>query len=68
MQTALKWTALAAKGLSMAAGLSAYTQWIPEKYLPWAVLGFGVASILKDGVNRIGDLLDDGKENGSFGK
>ena len=27
---------------------------------------FAAASILKDAVNRIGDLLDDGKTNASF--
>ena len=30
------------------------------------VLIFAAASILKDSVNRIGDLLDDGKPNQSF--
>jgi len=27
---------------------------------------FAVASILKDAVNRLGDVLDDGKKNDSF--
>ncbi len=30
------------------------------------VIVFAAASILKDSVNRIGDLLDDGKPNQSF--
>jgi hypothetical protein len=30
------------------------------------VIIFAAASILKDSVNRIGDLLDDGKPNQSF--
>jgi len=30
------------------------------------VIVFAAASILKDAVNRIGDLLDDGKANASF--
>ena len=30
------------------------------------VLVFAAASILKDAVNRIGDLMDDGKPNQSF--
>jgi hypothetical protein len=30
------------------------------------VVVFAAASILKDSVNRIGDLLDDGKPNQSF--
>jgi hypothetical protein len=31
------------------------------------VIIFAAASLLKDSVNRIGDLLDDGKPNQSFG-
>lgn len=68
MPTALKWLSLAAKGLAVVAGLSAYANYIPEKWLPVAAIAFAVASVLKDSVNRIGDLLDDGKENNSFGK
>jgi len=30
------------------------------------VVVFAAASILKDAVNRIGDLMDDGKPNASF--
>jgi hypothetical protein len=30
------------------------------------VIVFAAASILKDAVNRIGDLLDDGQSNQSF--
>jgi len=30
------------------------------------VIIFAAASILKDAVNRIGDLMDDGKPNASF--
>ena len=30
------------------------------------VIVFAAASILKDAVNRIGDVLDDGKANASF--
>jgi hypothetical protein len=30
------------------------------------IIVFAAASILKDTVNRIGDLLDDGKANASF--
>ena len=30
------------------------------------VIVFAAASILKDAVNRVGDLLDDGKPNASF--
>ena len=39
--------------------------------IPWVdpsvgVLVFAAASILKDAVNRFGDLLDDGQANDSF--
>ena len=30
------------------------------------IIVFAAASLLKDSVNRIGDLLDDGKANASF--
>jgi len=33
---------------------------------PIGIYVFAGASILKDVVNRIGDLADDGNENGSF--
>lgn len=33
---------------------------------PIGLYVFAGASILKDVINRIGDLADDGKENGSF--
>jgi len=36
---------------------------LPANYGLWVFL---LASILKDATNRIGDLLDDGKPNGSF--
>jgi len=32
------------------------------------IVVFAAASLLKDTANRIGDLLDDGKPNSSFGK
>lgn len=62
----LHWLAYTTKILSMVAGVSSYMTWIPQKYLPIAAISFGVASILKDTVNRIGDLLDDGAVNNSF--
>jgi hypothetical protein len=33
---------------------------------PVGLYVFAGASILKDAVNRLGDFLDDGKQNGSF--
>lgn len=65
-QDILKWLSLAGKGLSVVAGLAAYANFIPPKWAPLAVLAFGVSSILKDTVNRIGDFLDDGQANQSF--
>ena len=39
---------------------------IPSVDPELGVLIFATASLLKDSVNRIGDLLDDGKPNQSF--
>ena len=58
--------ALAAKIAGMVVGLGAYANLLPEKWAPVGIVVFGIASILKDSVNRIGDLLDDGAVNGSF--
>ena len=38
----------------------------PFQGTPTGLIVFAVASLLKDTVNRIGDLADDGKPNGSF--
>ena len=64
----LLWLALVVKIASAVAGLAAFPELhlLPPKYMAYAVLAFGAASILKDTANRIGDLLDDGKLNGSF--
>ena len=66
MKNATKFLALAAKIAGMVVGLGAYANMLPEKWAPVGVIVFGVASILKDAVNRVGDLLDDGAVNGSF--
>jgi len=66
MQNILKWCSLGVKGLSVVAGLSAYANFIPASWMPWALGAFAIASILKDTVNRIGDQLDDGVQNNSF--
>ena len=39
---------------------------IPSGDPQTGVIVFAAASLLKDSVNRIGDLLDDGKPNQSF--
>lgn len=59
----ITWTAKAA---SVMTGLAAYMHYIPEQFKDVAIITFAAASLLKDTVNRIGDLVDDGKENNSF--
>ena len=39
---------------------------IPFVPQEWGIVIFAGASVLKDTVNRVGDLLDDGVENKSF--
>jgi hypothetical protein len=48
------------------AGLVSALNVIPFVDPAVGVLVFATASLLKDTVNRIGDLLDDGKPNSSF--
>lgn len=60
--TILKYLSLAGKALGLLAGLNAVPFIDPAK----GVLIFAAASLLKDIVNRVGDLLDDGVENKSF--
>ncbi len=58
----LKYLSLAGK----IAGLVSALNVIPFVDPAVGVIVFAAASILKDSVNRIGDLLDDGKLNKSF--
>jgi hypothetical protein len=48
------------------AGLASALNVIPFIAPTIGVVVFAAASILKDAVNRIGDLLDNGKPNASF--
>lgn len=48
--------------------LSQITVFIPEGYGVWALIATGLASSLKDTIYKIGDQLDDGKQNESFNK
>jgi len=64
----LKVLSFIGKIAGLAAGASAYAGMIPEKFALIGLFVFGGASILKDTVNRVGDLIDDGKENNSFGR
>jgi hypothetical protein len=58
----LKYLSLAGKIAGFISALNA----IPFVDPKIGVIVFAAASILKDSVNRIGDLLDDGKPNQSF--
>jgi hypothetical protein len=58
----LKYLSLAGK----IAGLDSALNVIPFVDPSIGVIVFAAASLLKDTVNRIGDLLDDGKPNQSF--
>lgn len=58
----LKWLSLAAKGIALVVGLGA----IPFVDPKVGVVIFAAASLLKDVVNRVGDLIDDGEINDSF--
>ena len=57
---------LAVKILSILAGGAAYMNYIPEKWMPVAVIVFGCSSAIKDCIRQVGDLLDDGLDNDSF--
>lgn len=58
----LKYCSLIGKAVGLIASLNA----IPFIPAPVGMVIFGAASILKDVVNRVGDLADDGVENKSF--
>lgn len=62
----LKVCTLIIKLASLVAGLAVYAEALPAKWVPLAAIAFGIASILKDAANRLGDLLDDGKDNDSY--
>ena len=66
MQKALKFLSLAGKLVGLLAGLGSYAEALPPKWAPIGAILFGASSILKDAINRLGDLLDDGKVNQSF--
>ena len=59
---ALKYLSLAGKLAGFVTALGS----IPFVDPKMGVIVFAAASLLKDAVNRIGDLLDDGKQNASF--
>ncbi len=65
-QTVLHVMSLSVKVISFAGGLAIYADKLPVSWVPIFALVFAGASILKDTVNRIGDLIDDGVENNSF--
>lgn len=59
---AIKILSLVGKVAGVIAGLNVIP-FVPPQY---GVFIFAGASILKDVVNRVGDLVDDGKQNDSF--
>ena len=58
----LKWITLIVKGFAVVSGLGAIPFVSPEK----GMVVFMIASFGKDTLTRLGDFLDDGKENQSF--
>ena len=58
----LKWITLVIKGIGLLSGFGTIPFISPEK----GVLVFLGASFAKDTLTRLGDMLDDGKENQSF--
>lgn len=52
--------------IAKVAGLVASLNVIPFVSPATGVIIFFIASVVKDTVNRVGDFLDDGKENSSF--
>lgn len=68
MKTILLWLTLVVKFTSIITGLSALPalHFLPPEWMAYATVAFGVASVVKDASNRLGDLLDDGKINQSF--
>ncbi|PTX92108.1 hypothetical protein DB346_24480 [Verrucomicrobia bacterium LW23] len=54
------------KAAAFVAGLSVYADVLPARYAGAATLVFMAASLVKDTVNRAGDIADNGKEDGSF--
>jgi len=65
MNKSIKILSFIGKVLGLITSLSAYADAIPAKWAPVGLIAFGVASILKDSVNRMADLLDDGQLNQS---
>jgi len=58
----LKLLTLTGKITGLIAGLNVLP-FVPPEY---GIYIFAGASILKDVINRVGDLMDDGKQNNSF--
>lgn len=54
------------KVASVVLGLASYSQMIPEKFMPLALLAFTIASASKEVGIVILDYLDDGKRNNSY--
>lgn len=66
MATTIKILSLIGKISGIFASVASYNEMLPPKWQPIGLIIVGISSILKDTVNRVGDLLDDGKANDSF--
>lgn len=66
--TTLKVLTIGVKIASVVTGLAAYNDLVPAKYAAVAAFAFAVASVAKDAFTKLGDLLDDGQANNSFGR
>lgn len=64
--TTLKVITIALKVASIVTGLAAYNDLVPAKYAAVAAIVFAVASVAKDALTKLGDLLDDGEANQSY--
>jgi len=62
----IHYCSLIVKAAGVLTGAAAYVSLLPPQWGAAAVLIFGLASIGKDAAIATGDLLDDGKRNGSF--
>lgn len=60
------WMMRGVRALSAVGALGAVTEVLPMEVGNWAVVAFVVVTALKDFLIKLGDVLDDGKDNQSF--
>ena len=66
MTTPLRVISYVVKAASFVAAVCASAGYLPQEVMPTVLLIFAGASLVKDTANRVGDLMDNGKEDGSF--